>query len=162
MRVRIEGEKVILRSVESSDIDTILLWENSSAEPLYGVFEEHYTRDDVARFVAQQQLYPIELTEQMRLMICTPDGVRIGAIDLSNYDGSSAYVSILIAEPQNRGRGYGKEALSQLIGYAPTLAIRHLKATIEPNNIASIRLFFSCGFVACREREFILQLGVCE
>lgn len=159
MRVRIEGEKVILRSVESSDIDTILLWENSTTEPFYGVFEERYSRDDVARFVAQQQLYPIELTEQMRLMICTPDGTRIGAIDLSNYDGKSADVSIIISEPKNRGRGYGKESLSRLIEYVTTLALGNLKATIEPGNTASIKLFTSCGFIACGEREYSLHLG---
>ena len=49
--ILLEGDKVTLRSVDSSDIDTLLLWENSTAEPLYGVFEEQYTREDVARFV---------------------------------------------------------------------------------------------------------------
>ena len=38
--IRIEGEKIVLRSVDSSDIDTILLWENSNNEPLYGLYEE--------------------------------------------------------------------------------------------------------------------------
>ena len=55
MNVRIEGEKIVLRSVESSDIDTILLWENSSEEPLYGVYEEQFSREDVVQFIENQQ-----------------------------------------------------------------------------------------------------------
>ena len=92
----IEGEKIVLRSVDSSDIDTILLWENSTSEPLYGVYEEQYTREDVARFVENQQRYSVAETEQLRLMICSLSGERLGCIDLTEYDGESASVSILI------------------------------------------------------------------
>ena len=94
--VRIEGEKIILRSVDSSDIDTILLWENSSAEPLYGVYEEQYTREDVVQFVENQQRYSLAENEQLRLMICSREGERLGCVDLTEYDGEKAFVSILI------------------------------------------------------------------
>lgn len=144
--IRIEGEKIILRSVDSSDIDTILLWENSSAEPLYGVYEEQFAREDVAQFVENQQRYSLAETEQLRLMICSHDGERLGCIDLTEYDGRKALVSILIFDLYNRRKGFGSEALQLLISYAKSLGIRSLYATILPQNEQSLHLFDRAGF----------------
>ena len=146
MRVRIEGEKVVLRSVDSSDIDTILLWENSNEEPLYGVYEEQYTREDVVQFVENQQRYSIVETEQLRLMICSHEGERLGCIDLTEYDGRKAFVSILIFDLYNRRKGLGTEALQLLISYAKSLGLRSLYATILPRNEQSLHLFERAGF----------------
>lgn len=149
--IRIEGEKVILRSVDSSDIDTILLWENSSSEPLYGVYEEQYTREDVVQFVENQQRYSLVETEQLRLMICSHEGGRIGCVDLTEYDGEKAYVSILIFSLDNRGKGLGSETLRLLISYAESLGLQRLYATILPENLASVSLFKKAGFEYLKE-----------
>lgn len=144
--VFIEGDRVVLRSVDSSDIDTILLWENSSAEPLYGVYDEEYTREDVVQFVENQQRYSLAETEQLRLMICSHEGERLGCIDLSYYDGRKAFVSILIFDLYNRRKGFGSEALQLLISYAKSLGMRSLYATILPRNEQSLHLFERAGF----------------
>ena len=146
MTVLLKGEKIVLRSVDSSDIDTILLWENSSAEPLYGVYEEQYTREDVVQFVENQQRYSLAETEQLRLMICAPEGERLGCIDLTEYDGRKAFVSILIFDLGNRRKGFGSEALQLLISYAKSLGMRNLYAIILPRNLASKSLFERAGF----------------
>ena len=144
--IRIGGEKIILRSVDSSDIDTILLWENSNNEPLYGLYEEQYTREDVAQFVENQQRYSLEQTEQLRLMICSHEGERLGCVDLTEYDGRKAFVSILIFDLGNRCKGFGTEALQLLILYAVSLGMRSLYATILPQNKQSLHLFERAGF----------------
>ena len=144
--IRVEGEKIVLRSVDSSDIDTILLWENSTTEPQYGVYDEQYSRGDVARFVENQQRYSLAENEQLRLMICSHEGERLGCVDLAEYDGRKAFVSILIFDSGNRGKGLGSEALQILISYAVSLGLRSLYATILPNNSASISLFEKAGF----------------
>ena len=108
MMILLSGEKIVLRSVDFSDIDTLLLWENANNEPLYGIFEEHYTRKNVELFVMLQMQYSIEQTEQMRLMICTHEGERLGSIDLTDYDGRKAFVSILIFEQSNRRKGFAE------------------------------------------------------
>lgn len=156
--IRIEGENIILRSVDSSDIGTILLWENSNEEPLYGVYEEQYTREDVVQFVENQQRYSIVETEQLRLMICSHSGERLGAIDLTEYDGESASVSILIFSLDNRHKGLGTEALQLLISYAESLDLQRLYATILPENSASISLFEKAGFVKESGNRFLLIL----
>ena len=144
--ILLSGEKVILRSVDSSDIDTILLWENSNDEPLYGVYEEKYTREDVAQFVENQQRYSLAETEQLRLMICSHEGERLGCVDLTEYDGRKAFVSILIFDLYDRRKGFGSEALQLLISYAKSLGMRNLYATILPRNEQSLHLFERAGF----------------
>ena len=156
--IRIEGEKVILRSVDSSDIDTILLWENSSSEPLYGVYEEQYTREDVVQFVENQQRYSLAETEQLRLMICSHSEERLGCVDLTEYDGESAFISILIFSLDNRGKGLGYEALQMLISYAESLGLQRLYATILPENLVSVSLFKKAGFEYLKESLYCKYL----
>ena len=156
--IRIEGENIILRSVDFSDIDTLLLWENSSAEPLYGVYDEQYTRDDVVQFVENQQHYSFAETEQLRLMICSHDGERLGAIDLTEYDGQKADVSILIFDKGNRNKGFATSALRLATDYARTIGLHTLYATILPENLASIALFAKAGFSQSTATLFKLSL----
>ncbi len=144
--ILLKDDKVILRSVESSDIDTILLWENANNEPLYGIFEELYSREDVAQFVENQQHYSIAENEQLRLMICSHEGVRLGCIDLAEYDGRKAFVSILIFSSDNRRKRFATSALQILIKYANSLGIEVLYATILPENKISLHLFTKAGF----------------
>ena len=154
----ISGEKIILRSVDSSDIDTLLLWENSSAEPLYGVYEEQYTREDVEQFVENQQRYSIAKTEQLRLMICSHEGERLGCIDLTEYDGKKAFVSILIVGLCNRRKGFAENALCMSIDYAKSLGLQILYARILPENLPSISLFTKVGFVKENGSRFVRLL----
>ena len=144
----IEGEKIVLRSVDSSDIDTILLWENSSAEPLYGVYEESFSREDVAQFIENQQRYSLAETEQLRLMICSHEGERLGCVDLTEYDGKKASISILIFDLDNRRKGFAENALRLMIDYAKSLDLQTLYANILPENLPSISLFKKLGFEA--------------
>jgi diamine N-acetyltransferase len=153
--IRIVGENIILRSVDSSDIDTILLWENSTAEPLYGVYDEQYSREDVALFVENQQRYTIDEAEQLRLMICSHEGERLGCVDLTEYDGTSASVSILIFDLSNRRKGFGLDALRLLVSFAKSLLLQRLYATILPENLASISLFEKAGFV--KDKDVLYQ-----
>ena len=148
MNVRIEGEKIVLRSVDSSDIDTILLWENSSAEPLYGVYEEQFSREDVVQFIENQQRYSLAENEQLRLMICSHEGERLGALDLTEYDGEKAFVSILIFDLDNRRKGFAENALRIAVDYAKSLGMHSLYANIFPENLPSISLFKKVGFEA--------------
>ena len=158
MVVLLKDEKIILRSVDSSDIDTLLLWENSQNEPLYGVFEKQYSRDDVAQFVENQQRYSIAETEQLRLMICSHDGERLGCVDLTEYDGEKAFVSILIVSLYNRRKGFAENALRLLISYAKSLGLQTLCACILPENLPSKKLFEKVGCERVGDTLFMLFL----
>ncbi|MBE6211850.1 MAG: GNAT family N-acetyltransferase [Rikenellaceae bacterium] len=156
--ILLHGDKVILRSVDSSDIDTLLLWENANNEPLYGVFEEQYSREDVVQFVENQQRYSIAETEQLRLMICSHEGERLGSVDLTEYDGEKAFVSILIVGLDNRRKGFAENALQLLIDYSESLGLYTLYAHILPENSPSKNLFEKMGFVGESSTLYSKQL----
>ena len=156
--ILLSGEKIVLRSVDFSDVDTILLWENSSAEPLYGVYDEEYTREDVEQFVENQQRYSLAENEQLRLMICSHEGERLGCIDLSYYDGRKAFVSILIFDLDNRRKGFAENALHLMIDYAKSLDLQTLYANILPENLPSISLFEKVRFVKENGSRFVRLL----
>ena len=156
--IYIEGEKIVLRSVDSSDIDTILLWENSSSEPLYGVYEEQFSREDVVQFIENQQRYSLAENEQLRLMICSHEGERLGCVDLTEYDGKKAFVSILIYDLDNRRKGFAENALQLAVSYAESLGLRTLYANIFPENLPSISLFKKVGFVKENGNRFVRLL----
>ena len=145
--ILLKGDKIILRSVDCSDVDTLLLWEHSQNEPLYGIYEEQYSREDVVQFVENQQRYSIAETEQLRLMICSHEGERLGCIDLTEYDGKKAFVSILIVDLGNRRKGFAENALRLLVDFAKSLGLQILYARILPENLPSISLFKKVGFV---------------
>lgn len=148
----LHGEKCSLRSVGSKDIDTILLWENDSEVRRFGDSEKIFTHEDIETFVRNQQ-YDIATTEQQRFMIDTPDGRSIGAIDLFDYDGSTAGIGILVYDHADRRKGYAADALRTLIRYARNLRISVLHASVAADNTASLRLFDSCGFMRSGESE---------
>ena len=154
----IKGENIVLRSVDSSDIDTILLWENSSSEPLYGIYEEQYSREDVVQFIENQQNYSLAENEQLRLMICSHEGERLGAIDLTGYDGKKASISILIFDLDNRHKGFATKALRRVVDCAKSLGLCTLYATILPENRASIALFTKAGFSPQYGNRWMLML----
>lgn len=148
----LQGEKCNLRSVGSKDIDTIILWENDPEVRRFGDSEKIFTREDIETFVLNQQ-YDIAVTEQQRFMIDTHDGRSIGAIDLFDYDGSTACIGILVYAHADRRKGYAADALRTLIRYARNLRISILHASVAADNTASLRLFESCGFVRSGESE---------
>ena len=66
--VELLGKKCRLRSVVSSDVDTILLWENDPQLSQYSDPHEPYTRKQIEKFIANQQL-GFKANEQLRLII---------------------------------------------------------------------------------------------
>jgi len=94
----------------------------------------------------------------LRLMICSHEGERLGCIDLTEYDGEKAFVSILIVESYNRRKGFAKNALRVAVEYAKSIGLQTLYAVVMPENIPSINLFQQAGFVKeCGDR-FVLSL----
>ena len=150
--MRLEGRKCTLRSVTTKDVDTMLQWENSPATAPYSDPHEPYTRGQIEQFVKNQQL-GFEANGQIRLII-EIKGCSIGAIDLFDYDGRVAEVGVLIYPEQMRGQGFAKDALQCVINNCNTLNIKTLTAVIDPDNIASIRLFRGCGFTTTDNHKY--------
>ena len=152
----LQGTKCRLRSVVSSDADTILLWENDPELAPYSDPHEPYTRTQIEQFIAAQQA-GFKANEQLRLII-EVDNTPIGAIDIFDYNGHSAEVGVLIYPKHLRRQGYATDALMALKVAAPSLGISTLTAVIDCDNKASIALFSRCGFVKKEKNRYICNM----
>lgn len=152
----IEGRVCRVRSVVSSDVDTILLWENDPGLAQYSDPHEPYTRSQIEEFIEQQQLGFVA-NGQIRLMIEVQQRV-VGAIDLFDYNGTEAEVGVLIYSISDRRKGYATDALQVVKALAAKWGIKRLVATIDKNNTASCNLFCRCGFAKTDNNRYLCNM----
>ena len=70
-----------------------------------------------------------------------------------DFEKGSAYVGVLIAEKQQRKKGFARQALLSMAQYAKKeLKLIQLKATIQSSNEASIALFESLDYLRSGEK----------
>lgn len=148
--VTLKGHSVFLRALEPEDLEKIYRIEND--ERLWSVSETltPFSLFSIKEYLANahKDIYEVK---QLRLAICnikTRD--LIGLVDLFDYDphNARAGVGILIEKQEDRGKGYGQEALGLLLNYGKThLKLHQLYANILEDNMASIKMFTNVGFI---------------
>lgn len=147
--VTLTGETIYLRALEPEDLDFIYTIENNEE-----IWEVSNTQTPYSRFLirqylenAQQDIYE---AKQLRLAICVlGSSDAIGLIDLFDFDpkNKKAGIGIVIAQPEQRGKGIGKEALQLLVTFAfQQLQLHQVYANIGIDNEISLKLFTTFGF----------------
>ncbi|APY00669.1 GNAT family N-acetyltransferase [Lacinutrix venerupis] len=146
--VTLKGEHIYLRALEPEDLEFIHAIENDES-----IWELSSTITPYSRFLIKEYLEhahkDIYEVKQLRLLISDYNNVKIGLIDVFDFDvkNQRAGIGILIHNANNRGKGYGKEALSLLVKYCfMHLDLHQLYCNISENNMASIALFENEGF----------------
>jgi diamine N-acetyltransferase len=171
-RRMMHGENVYLRALEPSDLEVLYRWENDPETWKISHTLVPFSKHQLKQYVESPQ--DILVHQQVRFMVCAKSDDRpIGAIDLFEFDviHQRAGVGILIGEQSDRGKGYGRESLQLLIGYAfQRLPVEQLYCNILTDNAASIKLFENAGFAITGtkkawvktaegfEDEYLLQL----
>jgi len=142
------GKHINLRPLEPEDLDFIYEVENSE-----DLWELSSTQTPYSRFLIKQYLEnahrDIYEVKQLRLVIETKEGERLGLIDIFDFDPQHrrAAIGILIVSPTQRGKGFGAEALQLLCEYCFThLKVHQLYANISAENIQSQKLFQQLEF----------------
>lgn len=128
----------------------------SDAEALVGLFEEprvhRFVGDGVALSIDDARLWVERSRENIdRFGYGTGAVVERGSSTLIGWagfarpgDGSEEIVYGLA--PERWGRGYGSEIVAALLRFAEERGIAPVRATVDPNNCASIRLLDRAGF----------------
>ena len=155
MKKFLSNEMVSLRAIEPEDIDLLYSWENDPE-----IWEVSHTLVPYSKYIlalyiknADRDIYE---SKQLRLMIDTPEGKTIGAIDLFDFDPyhSRVGVGILIHAQDDRSKGYASATLGLLISYCfQKLSIHQLYANIEISNTISLALFEKHGFTICGTKK---------
>lgn len=154
------GKNILLRALEPTDVDLLYSWENNQE-----IWEVSNTLTPYSKFVLEQYIanshLDIYTNKQLRLMICGFEKNTIGCIDLFDFDAfhQRAGIGILIANKENRNKGYASEALSLLIEYCfNTLNLNQVYCNIAEDNLESIRLFEKQQFtISGIKKEWIKQ-----
>lgn len=139
--------KLRLRAVEINDLEQMMKWENDTSLWEFSDTAAPFSSHTIQEFIDNSSK-TIFQTSQLRLII-EVDERSIGAIDLFDFNPlhMRAGVGVLIYEPQLRGCGYGRRALSLMADYAFNhLGIHQLYADVPLTNRASLQLFRSSGF----------------
>jgi len=144
---------VTLRALEPEDIDLLYYWENNPEIWKVSSTIAPLSKFTLNNYILEESQKDIFTTRQLRLVITETNSEKIvGLIDLFDYEpvDQRASVGILINEPQNREKGYAKNALNLIAEYCEKiLGLHQLYARTDENNFASIALFKSCGYEQC-------------
>lgn len=145
----LSGDKIQLRALEPDDLDTLFQWENDTE--IWNVSE---TLSPISKHILQIYINnshkDIYENKQLRFIVQLKNAATpIGTIDLFDYDpyNNRAGVGILIANKEERQKGYAIEALSMIKSYCfDILKMTQLWCSISVENKSSIKLFQKAGF----------------
>ena len=151
----LKGERIELREMQASDADLLFEWENDRSFWHLSNTTRSFSMEDIVSFIESTK--DIYLDEQLRLMIVLNAEERaIGTLDLFDCDfhNKRGGIGILIADAEDRRRGFGFESLEMIKLYAKdVLHFKQLYANILKSNTESIALFEKVGFVKCGEKK---------
>jgi RimJ/RimL family protein N-acetyltransferase len=147
------GSRVILRALEPADYELIWRWTN---DPSVMVFWGHPGNSESRADVQAREDRERLRGNSRKYMVETKDGKAIGQIDYYDLDwqARSAWVSILIGDPDYWGGGYGTDAMRTLLGFLfDELGVHRVVLTTHASNERAIRSYEKNGF----QREGVLR-----
>jgi diamine N-acetyltransferase len=152
---------VSLRALEPEDLDFLYELENNPDIWEVSGTLVPYSRMLLAAYLkmAHKDIFEVK---QLRLVICTTQGTRIGLIDLFDFEPNHkrAGIGIVIAASSDRGLGYGSEALQLLTNYCfKILGLHQIYAGVGVDNLASLSLFRNSGFAETGRRMEWIRRG---
>jgi diamine N-acetyltransferase len=143
-------DKIKLRALEPEDLGLLYEWENNSKYWTISNTVTPFSKYTLKRYMENSHKSIYE-TGQLRLMIeIISEKKTIGTIDIFDFDPfhKRAGLGILIADEDQRRKGYASMALKILIKYCfNTLQLHQLYCNILVNNCESMDLFRKQGFV---------------
>ena len=158
----LKGNKIHLRAIEPEDAAKVLIWENNPKNWRVSGTEAPYSMHGILDYI--HSIHNFRQSGELRLMIClNENNEAVGTLDLfeANFKHGRAGIGILIAEEQERNKGFAKESLELLIEYCRLVFDFHnLTANVLEDNISSIHLFESVGFeLVGTRKEWFLDRG---
>ncbi|WP_411768888.1 GNAT family N-acetyltransferase [Winogradskyella sp. A3E31] len=144
----LKGKHIYLRALEPEDLEFVHAIENDES-----IWELSNTLTPYSRFLIKEYLknakQDIYEAKQLRLVVSDKKDNAIGLIDIFDFDfkNKRAGIGIIIKDPEQRGKGYGAEAINLLVDYCfKKLSLHQLYCNISETNSASLRLFERAGF----------------
>lgn len=148
MKQLLSNDKVTLRALEPTDLDTLYRWENDTALWMVSDTTAPYSREALWHYL-KNYTGDIYCQRQLRLMITLSNtGTPAGTVDFLNFDplNNRAELGLFVAN-EFRGQGLGHEALDLITAYARDhIGLRQLYVFITLDNEVCLNLFESYGY----------------
>ena len=154
----LKSDTLYLRALERSDLDFLYALENDVTVWRISNTVAPFSKEVLEQYL-EQALLDIYATRQLRLVICTPDHLPVGAIDLFDFDPLHlrAGVGIIIRESYRR-QGLAGQALQLVLYYCSHYLMLHqLYCSVAADNEASLALFQQAGFHTIGKRQHWLR-----
>lgn len=141
---KLSGERIYLSPLNINDADIYAKWlnEKNISENL-GIDDVVIDYDNISKWlnnIKSKYTFAIVLREDDKLIGCC----GFEKIDLIHQNAS---LKIFIGDEENRGQGYGKEAIKLLIDYGfNNLNINNIMVTVFSFNNKALKLYKSLGF----------------
>lgn len=144
----LENKTIRLRALEISDVSLLYSWENDRQNWKVSHTLTPYSMHVLTDYV--NAVTDIYTDKQLRLIIESKiEKDPLGTVELFDCDfkNKRTGLGILIADPENRGRGLASQTLEILIDYClRDLDLHQIYCNVLCNNQASIALFEKFGF----------------
>ena len=143
-------DKIKLRAPEPEDLAILYKWENDPSIWQVSNTLSPFSKYTLRKYIENSHKSIFE-TGQLRFMVeINETGKTIGTIDLFDFDPFNlrAGVGILIADTEERRKGYAAMATRCLVDYCFShLKLHQLYCNITEDNKVSIDLFKKLGFI---------------
>ena len=138
----------MLRAVDPEDMYFIYKLENNPELCEVGNTWAPFSKFTIREYLenAHRDIYEVK---QLRLAICNLEEDILGVVDLYDFDPyhKRAGVGIVIAQTEDRKKGYASQGLQLMIDYAFNhLRLHQLYAGVSEDNVASRKLFEKLRF----------------
>ena len=158
-QIRIDGQRVYLRSITYEDTEQIVKWRNKESVKKYFFYRGEFTAESHTKWLKER----VETGEVVQFVVCDINDDRpIGCTYIRDidHDNKKAEYGVFLGEDDVRGKGIGEEILDLTVDYAfNVLKLHRIYARVRVDNYPSLYSFLHCGF----EKEAVLRDSVfCE
>lgn len=146
---RLIGSRVVLREYQSEDFASIRSWVNDAQVTRYlsTRFWAPQTTVDTQEFLSRMMQSSHNAFNYV--IADAQDGRYIGQLDMFRVDWRlrQGEIGMVIAGAEDRGRGYGTEALELLAEFAfNSLGLERIELEVHMENAAALRCYQKAGF----------------
>ncbi|MFT5970894.1 MAG: diamine N-acetyltransferase [Flavobacteriales bacterium] len=141
------GKKIKLRALEPTDLSLLYDWENRTEFWDVSQTTQAFSKHMLEQYLSNQHVDVLQ-SGQLRMMI-EEDGRPVGTVELFDVDAyhQRAGVGVMIADLEDRNKGFALEALEIMARYSfHYLHLHQLYCNIASDNLASIQLFTKAGY----------------
>lgn len=145
--IQLHGRDIVLRYAKESDLDDYFAFLHDPEMTRLTGSQGEFTRDEIAAWIRKIGVINNDRVDFLILLKSTNEllgEVVLNEIDLMNR---SANIRIGIQGTQHRGKGYGTDAMIQMLGYGfNTLKLHRIHLGVYPFNPRAIHVYEKIGF----------------